>query len=45
MICGGANIKQKKNHPKLKQELATTIMDPNNRGGLQKESPTKTPIS
>jgi len=36
-------------HPKLKQELATTDMDPSNRGNLQKKSPitntTKTPTS
>jgi len=29
-------------HPKLKQEVATPNMDPDNRGGLQKESPTTT---
>jgi len=31
-------------HPKLKQERVTTNMDPNNRGGIQKESPTTTTI-
>jgi len=30
------------NHPKLKQEVATMDMDPNNKGGLQNESPTTT---
>ncbi|KEH27972.1 hypothetical protein MTR_5g055035 [Medicago truncatula] len=29
-------------HPKLKEEVATTNKDPNNRGGFQKESPTTT---
>jgi len=28
------------NNPKFKQEIVTTNVDPNNRGGLQKKSPT-----
>jgi len=34
------HLKQPKN---FKQEVATTEMDPNTRGGLRKKSPTKTP--